>query len=121
MVTGRERRKTPRHRQRLTVRYSASGSKSTGFTEDISAGGLFVVSRKLVQAGTMLTLEIQLPDSSVVQVIGAVTRRRRVPTAVQSFLSNGFAVSIKQAPEVWYEFVLRLPQRTPRTKRARAP
>ena len=62
IVDGLDRRDEPRVTIDLDVDYHEQGRSSFAFTGDLSAGGLFVRSNAPEQPGTILSIEIRLPN-----------------------------------------------------------
>jgi uncharacterized protein (TIGR02266 family) len=67
-----ERRIATRHAVQITVDFETEHGFYSGFTEDLSGGGLFVATHAVQSAGTRLSLELTMPDESVVRVAGIV-------------------------------------------------
>lgn len=65
-----------RHNQRVYlethVGFESENNFYTGFTEDISEGGLFLATHNLLPMGTEIDLSFQLPDESIVNILGRV-------------------------------------------------
>lgn len=78
-----DRRTEERHPARLVVLYSgrgkATGVESSGRTEDVSTGGMFIATRRPLPRRTRLTLEafLDASDEPAVRVEAVVRWRRR--------------------------------------------
>ena len=57
-----ERRIQRRFPYRIEVNLESEHNFYTGFTENISSGGLFIATRELVELGTTLRVQFTLPD-----------------------------------------------------------
>jgi uncharacterized protein (TIGR02266 family) len=66
-----ERRSAERVSLEVEVSLTSENNFYTGFTSDISAGGLFIATRESLPIGTALSFELKL-GSGVVQVNGVV-------------------------------------------------
>lgn len=71
-----ERRQTKRADLCVTVGFLSDTNFFTGFTEDISEGGLFVATHMLEPIGTEITLTFALPDGHEITVQGVVCWQR---------------------------------------------
>lgn len=108
MTTETERRKTPRYKLHVAVRYSQDGKKyESAHTADASLDGLYIVSQNHVRAGTTLTLDVELP-SGVVELNGTVRWWRKLPATGRATQLGGVGVRITRAPDIWYQFVSEL-------------
>jgi len=67
-----ERRKYERANMEVGVGVYSESNFYTGFTADISAGGLFVATYDLRPIGSVVNLEFTLPDGHEVKVAGEV-------------------------------------------------
>ena len=67
-----DRRATPRVELCVGVGFSSETNFYTGFTEDLSAGGLFVATHALLPIGTSLNITFWLPDGHEVTTVGVV-------------------------------------------------
>jgi len=59
---GTERRAHARATLKTSVHFGSESNFYTGFTQDISAGGLFVATHNVVPMGTVIDLEFSIPD-----------------------------------------------------------
>jgi len=67
-----DRRRGPRIALEATVDFSSESNFYTGFTSDISEGGLFVATYALQTVGTRVELRFDLPDGYEIHVVGVV-------------------------------------------------
>jgi uncharacterized protein (TIGR02266 family) len=86
-----ERRTTPRVGLCVEVGLQSDSNFYTGFTEDISEGGLFVATYKLLPTGTEMALTLTLPDGYEFRAT-AVVRWVRDPRDPNSDLRPGMGV-----------------------------
>lgn len=96
----KERRKSRRYGRRLQVRFGEAGFDHTGFTQDVSATGMFVVSAKLPELGRRVHLQVQVTPSQQVHFEGMVQRHRQSPRALQAYAKNGFGVRFLELEEL---------------------
>ncbi len=90
----------PRIPLSLPVEIRTGGSSSRAHTKDISAGGLFVLTRRLLDNGVAVNLQVTLPaaeGASVISLQGVVVRR--VADDPGSYLIPGNAVRLLEADQ----------------------
>lgn len=78
-----ERRRARRHARQLAVHFGVKGKRGfpgAGLTHDVSASGLFVLSKLSYLPGTRLHLEVTLGDEQPLYVEGIVARQVYAPT-----------------------------------------
>ena len=90
------KRQLVRHRKRLETKFKADSAAAdsevyTGITSDISDGGIFIRTRYGFVPGTIIKIEIYLPEDKISKLKGKVKRSIRTPIA--SF-KNGMGVEI---------------------------
>ena len=96
-VEGSERRVYPRLDNKVNIRFQAFETREEllkhGFTpeqlsvtKNISAGGLFFVSREPIAVGSVLDMKIELPDAS--EVIGCLAKVLRVEEVEEERIYN---------------------------------
>lgn len=69
---GAERRKTPRAFLETEITFESADNFYTGFTEDISEGGVFLTTYDLHPMGTEIEVEFTLPTGHIVRAVGVV-------------------------------------------------
>ena len=67
-----DRRATPRVELCVGVGFSSDTNFYTGFSEDLSAGGLFVATHALLPIGTSMNITFWLPNGHEVSTVGVV-------------------------------------------------
>jgi hypothetical protein len=88
--------KTGRRRRRLTVRFRSLASEEalrTGFTEDISAQGLFIQTVFVIPRGTAIEVEIDLEDKTVTRR-GVVVWAKRAPAPLAKKKRCGMGIRL---------------------------
>lgn len=74
-----EKRNLTRYKKRLSVRLGIDAASQLAFSEDVSDHGLFIKTAKLFPLGTILQIEIMLPDDNHVFLEGMVRWSKKVP------------------------------------------
>ncbi|ANA40804.1 MULTISPECIES: PilZ domain-containing protein [Geobacter] len=77
-----EKRKAGRVKRRLSLRFGTDTPSRLAFTEDVSARGLFVKTTNLCPPGTLIQIELELPDGDPVFLEGMVRWSKKVPPQV---------------------------------------
>ncbi len=81
-----------------------------GFTDDLSPQGLFIKTRSIFAPGTVLKIELTLPDDQIIRLTGQVMWAKRVdPSMVRFVKKSGMGIRIVQPPPSYDQFVLGLP------------
>lgn len=84
-----EKRNVNRKNRRLQVRYGIDSLDRVGFTCDINPEGLFIQTSNIARPGTVLRMEMALPDGSPVRFIGQVQWAKKVPPNLLSLVKKG--------------------------------
>lgn len=74
-----EKRNLNRYKKRLSVRFGADAPNQLAFSEDVSDHGLFIKTGKVYVLGTLLKIELTLPDDDCVFLEGVVRWSKKVP------------------------------------------
>jgi len=94
----KQNRKHPRIRRQIPVRYKSScgepGERS-GFTDNLSAGGLFIYSLKPVPEGTLVKVKVDAPPIGPVELTGEAVFVEGVEDR------GGFGIRFVDAPSSW--------------------
>jgi len=105
-----EKRTRKRVDRRLFVRFGLDQALNLGFTGDVSVTGIFIRTNTVFSPGSVLKIEIELPDSKIIHLQGTVMWAKRVPsTLVRHIKKSGMGVRIVQPPEEYLQFVATLP------------
>lgn len=83
-----------RHRKRVSVRFGTDQTNRIAFTDDISAQGFFIKSGIVLNPGTLLQVELTLPDQSVVQLEARVRWAKKVPPSMIRRIRGGMGMKI---------------------------
>lgn len=84
-----EKRDIKRNRKRLKIRFGVEVPKRVAFTEDLSNFGIFVITGLPENPGTLLLIEIYLPDEISVIVRGRVRWAKKVPPQLVRVANKG--------------------------------
>jgi Tfp pilus assembly protein PilZ len=90
-----ERRRHARHERNFPIRFGNGESEFEGVTRDLSAGGLFVITRDLFPAATRVWLQVVLEPQRPLSFEGVVVRQLPGPRR-----SGGFGVRFLTPAEV---------------------
>ena len=113
-----ERRDDKRRARRVAVRFWKKGEEKprSGFTTNISNGGMFIGSSLVHGRGTRLRIEVLDPGSSFM-VEGVVARAIRTQPALQGVRPSGMGIRFLQVSELVAELFppteARVPERPP--------
>lgn len=90
-----EKRNLNRYKKRLSVRFGADTPNQLAFSEDVSDHGLFIKTGKVYPLGTILKIELMLPDDDCVFLEGMVRWSKKVPPQLISKVQKaGLGVKI---------------------------
>jgi Tfp pilus assembly protein PilZ len=101
---GRERgyQRHPRFTKRLEVKFSASGLSFTGISSNLSESGLFIRTNRGFMPGTIIDIELQLPDGKTSFLKGLVKRTIKTPL---SSLKNGMGIEFTERDATYINFM----------------
>lgn len=85
------KRQSNRYTRRLETVFTTATDTFRGVTSDISEGGLFIRTMYVLATGSILGIEIRLPDGTVSRLKGRV--KRAIRTAISNF-KNGMGIEI---------------------------
>jgi hypothetical protein len=74
-----DNRDLKRHRKRLTLKFGVDAASRISFTEDISRLGMCIRSAVVSPPGTLLSIDLILPDGNLVKMTGVVAWAKKVP------------------------------------------
>lgn len=109
-----ERRDDKRRVRRVAVRFWKKGEEKarTGFTTNISSGGMFIGSNMVHGRGTRLRIEVLDPNSSFM-VEGVVARAIRTQPNMQRLRASGMGIRFLKVKELVSELFPPTESRTP--------
>ena len=79
-----DKRNLNRFKKRLSVRFGPDSPSQLAFSEDVSEHGVFIKTSKIYPLGTILKIEITLPDDDYVFFEGMVRWTKKVPPQLVS-------------------------------------
>jgi len=79
-----DKRNLNRFKKRLSVRFGPDDPSQLAFSEDVSDHGIFIKTPKIYPLGTILKIEITLPDEDYVFFEGMVRWTKKVPPQLVS-------------------------------------
>ena len=101
-----ERRQQPRVSVQVRVTLSSESNFFTGFTDNISEGGLFVATHDLLPIGQILELEFRLPDADEPICVEAKVRWHRTRESAYDGTPVGFGaqfINIDESDQTFLE------------------
>lgn len=101
---GRERgyQRHPRFTKRLEVRFTSGGLSFTGILSNLSESGLFIRTNRGFAPGTVIDIELVMPDGKKSFLKGSVIRTIKTPLAS---LKNGMGVELIEKDETYINFL----------------
>jgi hypothetical protein len=100
-----EKRRGRRVGRRLIVRFGEREFENTGFSQDVSVSGMFIISTFLPNIGARVHIQVEVARGRYVHFEGVVTRQKRVPLALQRSGKGGFGVRLLSTTELVAEVV----------------
>lgn len=92
-----DKRNLIRYKKRLTVRFGPDAPLQLAFSEDVSEYGLFIKTGKLYPLGTVLQIEMMLPDGEYVFFEGMVRWSKKIPPQLLDKVDKaGLGIKIMQ-------------------------
>lgn len=96
-----------RARKRLMVRFTpeTGGATRTAFTGNLSANGVLLKTHYVQAPGTILSVEIQSPDT-IYHLTGRVVWVKRSPARLAQVTSSSMGIYFKEPSPEWSEFAI---------------
>jgi len=92
---GKERRRHARVKMRLQVRFGPGDLAHAGYSQDISASGMYLQAGVIYPPGTILVLQIEYPDGALTKR-GVIRWSRDLPPAFKRSLRCGMGVEFME-------------------------
>lgn len=96
------RRQCQRYTRRIEITFSSGKLSFRGISSDLSAGGLFIRTRHGFVPGTVVDLDIYLPNGKISHLKGVV--RRSVKTTIPG-VKNGMGIELIERDSNYLEFL----------------
>jgi hypothetical protein len=108
-----EKRRHRRYSRRFRVRFGEKSLSQQGFTSDVSATGMFVVTTPVPKLGTRVHVEVTMDNERMLYFEGLVARMALVAPELRSVMKGGFGLRFLSGAELMAEMVphLRDPKR----------
>lgn len=104
-----EKRSKDRIGKRLLVKFGMEKPEKLGFTEDVSPTGLFIKTSAVFKPGTLLRIELTLPDNRALPMAGQVVWAKQVPQNLLRFSKkSGMGIRLTQACDDYKRFMAAL-------------
>ena len=101
-----DKRGRTRFNKRLFIKYGLEKPDKVGFTEDVSSSGLFVKANFVFPPGSILKIELTLPDERIVSMAAQVMWAKKVPPAlVRHMKKSGMGLRLAQPDEAYKQFI----------------
>jgi hypothetical protein len=104
-----------RHRKRLTLKFGVDAASRVSFTEDITRQGMCIRSAVVSPPGTLLSIDLTLPDNNQVKITGVVVWAKKVPPNMIHVIKKcGMGVKFTQieaGEEAFELFCAEIPER----------
>lgn len=107
-----EKRRNRRYAKRFKVRFGMKDLASTGFTNDVSATGMFVVTTSLLNIGQRVHVEVQVDEAQKLFFEGSVARLTLVAPELRQIMKGGFGLRFVTGAELVGEMVPYLKDKT---------
>ena len=88
-----ERRRIDRNRRRVSVRYGDEKARFLGYTQEMGEKGLFLQGNQLYPPGTVLRIELELPEGAR-SARGIVRWVKEVPPAFRRSMRGGMGIEL---------------------------
>ncbi len=101
---GRPKPREPRYRKRVKVRFGREGPETIAFTGNLSEHGLLLQTNHVHPRGTVLKIELDVPDYPTFTLLGRVVWVNRMPGRLQRVTSSTMGISFDEPTQDWIEF-----------------
>jgi hypothetical protein len=91
---GAERRRHPRTKKRYTVRFGIGDFTHTGYTQDVSEGGLYLMANTIFPPGTILQVQLEYPNHRET-IRGVVRWAKDLPPAFRRNMRGGMGLEFQ--------------------------
>jgi Tfp pilus assembly protein PilZ len=98
----RDYKRTRRYTKRLEATFSSGNLSFRGILSNISESGLFIRTNRGFTPGTVVEIEVMMPDNTISHLKGVV--RRTIKTPLTS-MKNGMGIELTERDEGYSRFV----------------
>lgn len=109
-----DKRRWLRFTKRLETKFSSGGISSTGISSNLSHGGLFIRTKRGFVLGTIIDIELVMPDGKISLLKGVV---KNVSKTLIPTLRNGMGVKLIEKDTTYINFLKSLTEeKEPKTE-----
>ena len=103
------KRRRQRVTKRLEVKFISSGISFTGILSNLSEGGLFIRTNHGFTPGTIIDIELVMPDDKISFLKGVVRRTIKIPMSLNK---NGMGVELIEKDAAFINFLKSFSEQT---------
>jgi Tfp pilus assembly protein PilZ len=101
-----DRRAFKRIPKRLSVKFGLEQADCVGFSQDMSPTSIFIKTTRPYRPGTLLKIQIVLPDERRLDLTGKVVWAKLVPPSLfRQIRKSGMGVRLEEIPQAYIQFV----------------
>lgn len=90
----------------LFIRFGTDKLDSLGFSNDLSETGLFIKTNLVLQKGTVLNIQVTLPDDNKIDLTGKVAWIKKDPSEVnENSKKIGLGIRLLKIPKSYTQFI----------------
>ena len=99
-----EKRKEPRIKKRVIVKFGENNYERLGFTSNVSSGGLHIASNQILPSGKEVTILLE-DNNRVYNLKGEVRWSIKYPSHFYSYMLSGMGIKLKDIPADFKEYI----------------
>lgn len=100
----------PRFTKRLEVTFSSGGLGYRGIMSNISSNGLFIRTNRGFAPGSIVDIELVMPDNRIALLKGVVKRTIKTPL---SSMKNGMGIELLERDSIFSDFIENIGENEP--------
>jgi Tfp pilus assembly protein PilZ len=109
-----DKRRRLRFSKRLETKFSSGGIRFTGISSNLSHGGLFIRTQRGFVLGTVIDIELFMPDGKISLLKGVVKNVSKIPIPT---IRNGMGVELIEKDTTYINFLKSLTEeKEPKTE-----
>jgi uncharacterized protein (TIGR02266 family) len=101
-------KRPPRFMKRLEVKFTSSGDTYKGILSNLSQGGLFIRTKRVFSPGTIIDIELMMPDGTVSLLKGIVRWASKTHLAIK----NGMGIELLEKDTTYMNFIKNFHEKT---------